>query len=258
MAARSSTHWLRDYTEPLRPIYREVLVMSLFINLLALAVPVFILQVYDRVIFHAGLTTLQGLAIGIGIVIVFDHILRQARSRLMQKAALRIDVGMGKKLFDKVLALPLPDLESRPNAFWLSLFRDIETVRNTLSGPSAVLLTDLPFALLFVALIVIVAQPLVWVLAVILPLFVLLAWRSAATLSKASSSERKTGFGRDALLAEVIAGRTTVKALALHDSIRPYWEDRTPIPSSRRSRAAPSPTATPTSAPRSRCARRSR
>ena len=151
MAVRASTRWLRDYTEPLRPIYREVLVMSLFINLLALAVPMFILQVYDRVIFHAGLTTLQGLAIGIIIVIVFDYILRQARSRLMQKAALRIDVGMGKKLFDKVLALPLPDLERRPNAFWLSLFRDIETVRNTLSGPSAVLLTDLPFALLFVA-----------------------------------------------------------------------------------------------------------
>ena len=200
--------------------------MSFFINMLALAVPVFILQVYDRVIFHAGLTTLQGLAIGILIVIVFDHILRQARSRLMQKAALRIDVGMGQKLFDKVLALPLPDLESRPNAFWLSLFRDIETVRNTLSGPSAVLLTDLPFALLFVALIVIIAQPLVWVLAVILPLFVLLAWRSASALSKASSSERQKGFGRDALLAEVISGRTTVKALALNDSIRPIWEER--------------------------------
>ena len=226
MVARASTHWLREHTEPLRPIYREVLVMSFFINLLALAVPVFILQVYDRVIFHAGLTTLQGLAIGIVIVIAFDHILRQSRSRLMQKAALRIDVGMGKKLFDKVLALPLHDLERRPNAFWLSLFRDIETVRNTLSGPSAVLLTDLPFALLFVALIVIVAQPLVWVLAVILPLFVLLAWRSAATLSKASATERQKGFGRDALLAEVIAGRTTVKALALHDSIRPFWEDR--------------------------------
>ena len=60
MAGSAPTRWLRDYTEPLRPIYREVLVMSLFINLLALAVPVFILQVYDRVIFHAGLTTLQG------------------------------------------------------------------------------------------------------------------------------------------------------------------------------------------------------
>ena len=134
MSERASRRWLRDYTEPLRPIYREILVMSMFINLLALAVPVFILQVYDRVIFHAGLTTLQGLAIGIVIVIVFDHILRQARSRLMQKAALRIDVGMGRRLFDKVLALPLPELEGRPNAFWLSLFRDVETVRNTLSA----------------------------------------------------------------------------------------------------------------------------
>ena len=112
MVGRPSTNWLRDHTEPLRPIYREVLVMSLFINLLALAVPVFILQVYDRVIFHAGLTTLQGLAIG--IVFVFDHVLRQARSRLMQKATLRIDVGMGKKLFDKMLSLLLPELESRP------------------------------------------------------------------------------------------------------------------------------------------------
>ena len=79
MAGRASSGWLRDYTEPLRSIYLEVLVMSLFINMLALAVPVFILQVYDRVIFHAGLTTLQGLAIGIVIVIVFDHVLRQAR-----------------------------------------------------------------------------------------------------------------------------------------------------------------------------------
>jgi ATP-binding cassette subfamily C protein LapB len=89
-----------------------------------------------------------------------------------------------------------------------------------------VLLTDLPFALLFVALIVVIAQPLMWVLAIILPLFILLAWRSAAPLSRASASERTKGFGRDALLAEVIARRTTVKALALHDSIRPYWEDR--------------------------------
>ena len=200
--------------------------MSLFINLLALAVPVFTLQVYDRVIFHAGLTTLQGLAIGLFVVIVFDHILRQARSRLMQKSALRIDVGIGQRLFDKVLSLPMAELERRPNAFWLSLFRDIEAIRNTLSGPSAVLLCDLPFALLFVVVIAVIAQPVVWVLAVVLPLFVLLAWRSATALASASDQERQRGYGRDALLAETIAGRTTVKALALDETIRPLWEDR--------------------------------
>ena len=108
--------WLRHFVRPLRPIFREVLVMSLFINLLALAVPVFSLQVYDRVVFHAGLSTLQGLAIGILFVIVFDNVLRQARSRIMQKAALRLDIGVGRKLFSKLLALPLGELENRPNA----------------------------------------------------------------------------------------------------------------------------------------------
>ena len=211
---------------PLRPIFREVLVMSLFINLLALAVPVFSLQVYDRVIFHAGLSTLQGLAIGILFVIVFDNVLRQARSRIMQKAALRLDIGVGRKLFSKLLALPLGELENRPNAHWQALFRDVELVRNTLSGASAILVADLPFALLFLAMIVVIAAPIVWVLAIILPTFVLLAWRSARVLAERSAEERKVGFGRDAIVQEMIAGRTTVKALALDDSIRPVWEER--------------------------------
>ena len=79
MATGGTRGWLRQYTGPLRPIYREVLVMSLFVNLLALAVPVFTLQVYDRVIFHAGLTTLQGLAIGLFAAILFDHARTQER-----------------------------------------------------------------------------------------------------------------------------------------------------------------------------------
>ena len=218
--------WLRHFVRPLRPIFREVLVMSLFINLLALAVPVFSLQVYDRVIFHAGLSTLQGLAIGILFVIVFDNVLRQARSRIMQKAALRLDIGVGRKLFSKLLALPLGELENRPNAHWQALFRDVELVRNTLSGASAILVADLPFALLFLAMIVVIAAPIVWVLAIILPTFVLLAWRSARVLAERSAEERKVGFGRDAIVQEMIAGRTTVKALALDDSIRPVWEER--------------------------------
>jgi len=144
----------------------------------------------------------------------------------MQKVALRIDAGIAQRLLDKVLGLTLPDLEKRPNAFWLSLFRDVEVVRNTLSGPSAVLLCDLPFVLLFVGLIAVIAQPITWVLAVIVPLFVVLAWRSASVLNSASREERATGLGRDALVAEAVAGRTTVKALALDDAIRTLWQAR--------------------------------
>jgi ABC-type bacteriocin/lantibiotic exporter with double-glycine peptidase domain len=226
MAEPNEQDWLRALTKPLRSIYREVFMMSFVVNLLALAVPVFTLQVYDRVIFSAGLTTLQGLVIGMAIVLLFDYILKQSRSRLMQRASLRIDVAVGNKLFNKILALPMAALENRPNAHWIALFRDVEIIRNTLSGPSAVLVTDLPFAVLFIALVVVIATPLVWVLAIVLPLFLILAWRSAAVLNAANKDERRSGFTRDAMVSEMIAGRQTIKALALDESIRPLWDDK--------------------------------
>ena len=226
MADRSKKSWVWDVMLPLQPMYREVVVTSLFVNFLALAVPVFTLQVYDRVIFAAGLSTLQGLAIGMMAVLAFDFVLRQTRSRIMQRAALRIDVTMGKKLLGKVMALPLNELEGRQSAYWQALFRDVDVVRNTLSGLSALLIVDLPFAVLFLALVVIIAAPIAWVMAIILPTFVFLAWRSGATLATSAAAEKESGFGRDTLLAEIISGRGTVKALALDDDLRPLWEAR--------------------------------
>ena len=93
-----SNSWLKPLIKPLRPAFREVLVMSLFINILALALPVFILQVYDRVVFYQGISTLYALVIGVAIAIGFDFILRQARARLLQRAAVKIDARLGEAL----------------------------------------------------------------------------------------------------------------------------------------------------------------
>ncbi|MSO65275.1 MAG: hypothetical protein EXQ85_05670 [Alphaproteobacteria bacterium] len=218
--------WLRDVRKPLRNNYREVLLVSLFVNLLALGTSVFTLQVYDRVISSASVTTLGGLVIGMLLVILFDFVLKQTRSRMMQRTALRIDAAVGRKLFNKILALPLPHLESRPNNYWTALFRDIEVVRNTLSGPSAILLTGLPFAFLYIALVVVMAWPIVPVLFIMLIAFIVTAWLGATRLSAANAAERKTAYDRDTMVAEVINGRTTVKALALDASVRPLWGEK--------------------------------
>ncbi|HUX26939.1 MAG TPA: ABC transporter transmembrane domain-containing protein, partial [Burkholderiales bacterium] len=200
--------WLRPLLKPLRPIFAEIAATSLFINILALAVPVFVLQVYDRVVLYAGFTTLQGLAIGMMVAIVFDFILRQSRSRLLQRVALRFDLAMGQRLFDKLLAVPLRTLESRTAAYWHALFRDTETVRNAFSGGTAVLLADLPFAVIFLAFMFVIAQPVAWVILLMLPVFLFVAWRAASVLRRASTAERAVGYGRDALVTELIAGRT--------------------------------------------------
>ncbi len=218
--------WLWPLIRPLTPHLRELGLFSLFINLLALATPIFTLQVYDRVVFHAGLSTLQGLAIGMVLVLLFDFALRQGRSRLMQRVALKIDAALGRQLYDKITGVSLRELERRPTAYWQALFRDAEQVRNMVSGPNAVLLVDLPFVVLAIALIFVIAAPLVWVLALVLLAFVSVAWLSSVVVQRASRTERESGLTRDGLVAEMIAGRTTMKALALDDAMRPRWEDR--------------------------------
>jgi ATP-binding cassette subfamily C protein LapB len=203
----------------------ELLVMSLFINLMALAAPLFVTQVYDRVIYHAGLTTLQALVIGMACVLAFDFLLRQARSRVLQSIALRIDVGLGRRVFEKLANLPLGVLESRPSHSWQFLFRDLETVRNTVSGASLLVLIDLPFITLFVGLVSWLAPPLTWVFLSVCLAFVLLAAWNAISVRRAAKIEQESAQQRDRLISEVIQGRTIMKAMAMNNVLQPRWED---------------------------------
>ncbi|MEW5728357.1 MAG: ATP-binding cassette domain-containing protein [Pseudomonadota bacterium] len=219
-------NWLIPIIEPLRPVVRETLAASMFINVLALGVPVFVMQVYDRVIAHSGTATLTGLVVGISLVLAFDYILRQSRGRIMQTVALRLDVAVGEKLFDKLIHLPLRTLESRPSSYWQQLFRDVDAIRNTLSGAAAILLADLPFVLIFLAVVFVIGRPLALVFIGTFAIFLFLAWRSGRALSDTSAKEKNVVASRDALVAEIIAGRGTVKAVGLDRALRPIWEER--------------------------------
>jgi len=226
MANSGKHQWLHELLRPMRGSFREVFLISFFVNMLALAVPVFVLQIYDRVVFHAGISTLQGLVIGMALVLIFDYVLRNSRARILQTVALKVDVQTGRILFNRVMALPLRSLEAKPSPYWQALFRDVEVVRNTVSGSSAILICDLPFVFLFLGVIFIIAQPIAWVLALMFPLFILVAWRSGNVLNNAAQKERETAMGRDDLIGGIINGRTTIKALALDRAMRPMWEDK--------------------------------
>ena len=225
-ADTSAKNWLRPFLRPLKPVFREVVAMSFFVNLLALAIPVFTMQVYNRVVGSAGISTLQGLVVGMFLVLIFDYVLRQSRARILQTVALRVDVELGRRLFRKLMRLPMQTLEGQPSAHWSSLFRDVDVVRNTLSGATALLVADLPFAILFLVLIFVIAAPVAWVLLIMLPVFMFIAWRSANIMGDASGQERQSTQSRDALISEMIAGRTTIKALALDRSMEPVWEEK--------------------------------
>ncbi|MEQ8666511.1 MAG: peptidase domain-containing ABC transporter [Rhodospirillales bacterium] len=218
--------WFRTAFRAIRAALGELMVASLAINVLTFAVPVFILQVYDRVIAQAGLTTLQGLVIGMAGVVVFDFIMRQARGALLRESAAKLDSSIGQSLFDKIMSLPLRHLEVRPTAYWQALFRDVDHIRSFMSGAAVVAIADVPFAILGIVLISLVAPPVTAVLYVAIPVFILLAWRAGAVSTRHENTERKATSRRDALLGDLIGARTTVKAVGGSTYLRRQWERR--------------------------------
>ena len=226
MSSSSNNTWLLPIVEPLKPVVRELLIGSMVVNGLALASPIFVMQVYDRVIGHNSMETLIGLAIGVLLVLGFDYVLRIARGRVMQIVALKLDVEIGARLFDKIMLLPLRALESKPSAYWQQLFRDVDTIRNTLSGATALLMTDLPFILMFLGVIYVVGRPLILVFLVMLTVFAVLAWYSGRGMANSGKKEANVTAARDTLVAEIIAGRATIKSTGMERALKPIWEER--------------------------------
>lgn len=221
-----STHamWLKDIVKPLKRRFMEVMGISLFANILALVVPIFTLQVYDRVVQHNGMNTLYALLSGVIIALGFEFVLRQARSRLLQHTAIHIDARLGRLLYEKLASLPLKTLEGRPSSYWQSLFADANMVRNVFSGPTAILVADFPFVILFIIVIMVIAWPVAWVIGVSFLLFAALTWFSSHVQDVATAKERHKSLHREGMMSELILGRATVKALMIDRATKPDWE----------------------------------
>ena len=226
LSSVKNREWIYPVTAPFREVLRELLAASFVVNTLALVAPIFTMQVYDRVIGHNSIDTLIGLSLGVFIVVVFDYILRVSRGRVLQTVALRLDVAVGERLFEKFMLIPLKDLESRPTSYWQQLFRDVDTIRATLSGATALLMIDLPFLFIFMGVIAVIGRPLLLVYAVLLVAFGALAWFSGRATSASGGKEGPVVASRDALLAELIAGRSVIKAVGLDRVMKPQWETR--------------------------------
>lgn len=216
--------WLHELLLPLRPAYRQALMLAFLVNFIALGAAVYSLQVYDRVVAHAGYSSLVALTVGMLIAIAIDHVLRGGRALLLQRLGLHIEAEIAQRAFDRLLHLPALVLESRPPAYWQTVFRDVELVRATCSGAAALLLIDLPFVLLSLALLAVIAWPLFPVALGTIGAFVLLAWRSGQVTREAAEVERARQVGRDATIAELAAARLMLKGTGAGQSARQRWE----------------------------------
>jgi len=138
--------------------------------------------------------------------------------------ALRVDIGLIRALFDKLTNLPLRRLEAQSDADWDRLLRDHETVRDTVAGPATILLVDLPFILLFIMVIWLVAQPIAWLLTALVPVYVAVAALSSSVVGAASKKEQISFDQRQFLSAQLVRGRVTAKALGMGSALHGAWD----------------------------------
>ncbi|WP_375280562.1 ATP-binding cassette domain-containing protein [Pseudooctadecabacter sp.] len=230
--ARKSTsaHWFWGEMLQFRRHMLEVALGSFVANLLAVAVALFSLQVYDRVIPHQSTATLWVLAIGAGLAMLLEAGLRIARARLMDGAGRKIELKVQALLMDRLLGMRRGKEGQTPSGLF-SAVREFGSVREFFTASTIGTLTDLPFIVLFLALVASIGGNVVWVLFVggllmVLPSFFLQKKMIALTQQTQGASAKS-----NKLLHEVIYEADTIKAQRGEDRFKRMWSELSAVSS---------------------------
>lgn len=216
-------HWFWGTLARSWRIYRDVLVASFLINCFALASPLFIMNVYDRVVPNNAHETLWVLAIGVTIVFSFDLIMRALRGYFIDIAGKKADVVLSAMLFEKVLGLKMAARPVSVGAFANNL-GEFESVRNFITSATISTLVDLPFVALFLLVIAFIGGSLVAVPLVGIPLVLLFGFLVQGPLRRAVENTFRASAQKNATLVESLVGIETVKALSAESALQRRWE----------------------------------
>lgn len=216
-------HWFWSVIAENRRLYRDVLLAALVVNLFALALPLFSMNVYDRVVPNHAVETLWTLATGVLIVLCGDFALRTLRGYFVDLAGARADVRLSATIMEKVLDLRM---EVRPESAgsFASNLRAFESVRDFISSATVTAFIDLPFALLFLLVIGWIALPMVIPFVVGIVLLLIHSLTVQRRMHALAETSYRASAQRNATLVEGLVGIETVKALGAEAVIQGKWE----------------------------------
>ncbi|MEF1171750.1 type I secretion system permease/ATPase [Vibrio sinaloensis] len=217
-------HWFWSTIWQSKHIYRDVLIASILINLFAVAAPMFTRLVYDKVVPNLAFETLWVLASGIFVIFLFDLCLKLMRSYFIDVAGKKSDILISSKLFSKVMGIRM---EARPpsvGAFARHL-QEFESIREFFTSATIGSLIDLPFALLFLLLIWLMAGNLVLVPIVGVLILVIYSLLIQGPLRHTIEEGSRLASQKYANLIESLAGLETVKLFGAQSQFQFRWEE---------------------------------
>lgn len=202
----------------------DVLLASFGVNLLAMAMPIVVLQAYDRIIPNQALDTFSILVAGIGGVILLEILLKVMRSVILAWSGARFEHSANMSVFSRVLYADSLAYNQHSQGYYLSRMQSVEDLQRFFSGQSMLLLLDLPFAFLFLALIWFIGGELVMIPALLMVLFALLAVVLGKKLEQALEVTHKTEQHRQNFLIESLNNIHTIKSMAMESLMMRRYE----------------------------------
>ncbi|MGL4187650.1 MAG: type I secretion system permease/ATPase [Sphaerotilus sulfidivorans] len=218
-----SGHWFWSAIASQRGVYRDVLWAALLINLFALAFPIFTMNVYDRVVPNHAVETLWVLALGLLLVLLADLYMRSLRSHFVDEASARIDVQLSSSLMERVLGMRLEHRPQSVGSFAANL-RGFETVRDFIASSTVTAMIDLPFALIFIAVMAWISPWMVLPVVAAFVLILVIGFILQHRLHELSESTYQASAQRNATLVEALTGIETIKTQAAEGVIQARWE----------------------------------
>ena len=193
------------------PIYGESIFASFMVNLFALASPLFVMNVYDRVVPNNAMATLWVLAIGALLVAGFDFLLRTLRSYFIDIAGKRADLALSSSIFEKLLGTRMEAQDNSSGAV-ANHMREFEGLRDFFTSASLTTLIDLPFLVIFLIVIWMIGGPIVIIPLLAVPIVLTAALLIQIPLHKAVSETFKESNQKHAILVEALSGNETIKS----------------------------------------------
>ncbi len=202
-----------------KKLWQEILLASLVIQLIALATPLFTQTIIDKVITHHAQSTLIVIAIGILLFTLFSAVLSWLRQYLVLHTGNRIDAALGAAVFERLFKLPPLYFQHRPTGVIAARLHGVETIREFIASAAVTLVLDLPFLLIFVAIMFYYNVVLTLIVLAVLALIVILSIVIAPLFQARLQQQFLFGARNQAFLTEYIVGLETVKSLQLEPQL---------------------------------------
>lgn len=221
---RASGHWLFSTLWRYRRYYRSAAIGAVLVNVLALASIFFTMNVYDRVVPNQAYVTLWSLGIGVTIAMVFEAIARYIRAYLLDTAGKKADLVLGAMLFRQVLAVRMEHKPASSGSF-SNQFREFESVRDFATSATLATISDLPFVLMFVAVIFAIGGPLGWIPLAMIPLILIISLAIQWPLARTMRENLRESSLKQGVLIESVEGLETLKAVGGQAYMQRRWEN---------------------------------